>query len=155
MHLKREFRKLKASFLAAFAGIKLATVNERNFRIHICMLLYVLIFAWLGNVPTGRAAVLVLCIGLVLAAELINSAIELVCDVVSDKFDVALRAIKDMSAGAVLVLAIASAAAGLIIFLEPTVLKTVFDRLFAMPYIAGAIVASIPFAILFIIRKGD
>ncbi len=153
MRVKRELRKLSASFRAAFNGIGLAVKNERNFRIHICFIFYVLIFACLGSVPADRCAILVLCFGIVTAAELVNSAIELLGDTVTDRFDMALRAIKDMASGAVLMSALCSAVAGLVIFLAPDVLSKVFERLLAMPYIAGAIVLSLPVAVLFVVRR--
>lgn len=153
MRVSREFRRLSASFRAAFNGIGLAIKNERNFRIHICFIFYVLVFACLGSVPAGRFAILVLCFGVVTAAELVNSAIELLGDTVIDRFDMSLRAIKDMAAGAVLMSALCSAVAGLVIFLAPDVLLKIFERLFAMPYIAAVIALSLPVAVLFVIRR--
>lgn len=61
--------------------------------------------------------VVTLCIGLVLAAEAVNSAIEALADRVSPEYDEAIKRTKDLAAGAVLLLAIAVAITGLIIFL--------------------------------------
>ena len=61
--------------------------------------------------------VICLCIGLVLSAEAVNSAIEALADRVSPAYDEAIKRTKDLAAGAVLLLAIASAVVGLIIFL--------------------------------------
>ena len=148
-----ELKKLVSSFRAAFSGVGLAVKNERNFRIHICFIFYVLVFAWLGNVSASKCLVFIICFGMVTAAELINSAIELLCDTLSDRFDVAFRAIKDMSSGAVLMCAIASAAVGLLVFLNPVTFETVFKRLFDMPYVAAMLVLSVPIAVVFVIRR--
>ena len=56
-------------------------------------------------------------VGLVLSAEAVNSAIEALADRVSPAYDEAIKRTKDLAAGAVLLLAIASAVVGLIIFL--------------------------------------
>ena len=61
--------------------------------------------------------IICLCIGLVLSAEAVNSAIEALADRVSPAYDEAIKRTKDLAAGAVLLLAIASAVVGLIIFL--------------------------------------
>ncbi len=153
MHVGYEIKKLASSFRAAFSGIGLAIRNERNFRIHICFIFYVVVFAILGSVSLTKCAVIFACFGLVTAAELVNSAIELLCDAMSDRFDRAFRAIKDMAAGAVLMCAICAVVAGLLIFLEPLTFKLIFSRLFAMPYIAVAIVASVPLAVLFVVKR--
>ena len=89
-------RKRALSFKYAFHGIFLLISREHNAWIH-CF-----------------AAV---CIGLVLSAEAANSAIEALADRVSPAYDEAIKRTKDLAAGAVLLLAIASAVVGLIIFL--------------------------------------
>ena len=62
-------------------------------------------------------AVLVLCIGVVLAAEAFNSAIERIADYLTLERDDRIRDIKDLAAGAVLLCAIAAATVGCVIFL--------------------------------------
>ena len=58
----------------------------------------------------------ILCIGAVLAAEGVNSAIEALCDKVSPEYDEAIKHTKDLAAGAVLILAVMSIIVGLLIF---------------------------------------
>lgn len=57
----------------------------------------------------------ILCIGAVLAAEGVNSAIEALCDKVSPEYDEAIKHTKDLAAGAVLILAVMSIIVGLLI----------------------------------------
>lgn len=77
----------------------------RHYGGHFCR---TIIYGWI---------VICLCIGLVLSAEAVNSAIEALADRVSPAYDEAIKRTKDLAAGAVLLLAIASAVVGLIIFL--------------------------------------
>ena len=56
-------------------------------------------------------------IGLVLAAEAVNSAIEALADVVSPDYNEGIKRTKDLAAGAVLLLAMTAAMVGLIIFI--------------------------------------
>jgi len=70
----------------------------------------------------GKTSLLILCIGAVLAAEGVNSAIEALCDKVSPEYDEAIKHTKDLAAGAVLILAVMSVIVGLLIFV-PKVLS--------------------------------
>ena len=58
----------------------------------------------------------VIVIGAVLAAEAVNSALEAIADFVSPEYSEAIKRIKDLAAGAVLLMAIAAAIVGGIIF---------------------------------------
>ena len=71
---------------------------------------------WLG-LSTLEWSAVVLCIGAVLAAEGINSAIEALCDRVSPDYDEAIKHAKDLAVGAVLILATMSVVVGLLIFI--------------------------------------
>ena len=61
--------------------------------------------------------VVMLCIGTVITAELFNSAIERLVDLVSPEWNKIAGEVKDIAAGAVLVTAITAAIIGLIVFL--------------------------------------
>lgn len=131
----RRARKLMRSFASAARGVLSVIRTERNIRIHLCFLCYVLFFAWFGQVPSTQIPILFLCFGLVLAAELFNSAIERICDRVHPEFDRTIRAVKDIASGGVLVSAIMAALAGVWIFFSPAVLLPVLHKLFAQPVI--------------------
>jgi len=68
-------------------------------------------------VSRGEAISIVLSVGLVWLAELFNTAIEKLCDVVSKEYHPAIKFIKDVSAAAVLVSAITAFVTGAIVFL--------------------------------------
>ena len=60
---------------------------------------------------------IVVVIGMVLAAEAVNSSIEALADLVSPEYNEAIKRTKDLAAGAVLLVAIAAAVVGCIIFI--------------------------------------
>ncbi len=141
----RGFKKLLWSFQNAARGILSVVRSERNIRIHLCFLCYVLFFAWFGQVSEAQIPILILCFGLVLSAELFNSAIERICDKLCTEYDPIIRAVKDIASGAVLISAIMAAAAGIWIFFSPEVLFRVLQKLFAMPWVTLlGLLSSIP-----------
>jgi diacylglycerol kinase len=107
-----------ASFGFALRG--LATfVREPNARIQLAAAFAVAaLAAWL-RVPRTDAALLALAIGLVLAAEALNSALEALADRVAPDHHELVAMAKDLAAGAVLLAAIAAAAAGLLLLGPP------------------------------------
>lgn len=109
-------RKRLRSFRYAGHGIR-DLFREDNARIHAVVAVAVIATGmWLGLSFT-EWAIIALTIGAVLAAEAVNTALESLCDLVSPGFDEHIRRAKDLAAGAVLLLAIASIAVGLFIFL--------------------------------------
>lgn len=152
--MKGEFRKLHQSFCAAWCGISQVVRNERNFRIHITVMGYVLLFALLGRVSATQFAVLAVCFGIVLSAELFNTTIELLCDRIDPHYDMLLGKIKDLAAAAVLISALMAAVAGLAIFLSRAVLSAIIETLWSAPYLLILLLCTIPLALLFIFRFG-
>lgn len=105
------------SFKYAGRGIARLISREHNAWIHCFVAVCVVVAGlWLG-LSTLEWAAVVLCIGAVLAAEGINSAIEALCDRVSPDYDEAIKHAKDLAAGAVLILATMSVVVGLLIFI--------------------------------------
>ena len=83
---------------------------------HAVASLSVIVAGWCFNVTKQEWCLLSLSIGLVWAAEALNTAIEFVVDLASpEHHDLAGKA-KDVAAGSVLLAAIASAAVGMIVF---------------------------------------
>jgi diacylglycerol kinase (ATP) len=115
------------SFRPAWRGIEIASWKEPNFRIHLGAAATVTVVGIITRLPAMEFAILIVCMGGVMAAELINSALEHLCDIVEPDDHPAIRNIKDMSAGAVLIMAMASAIIGLIILL-PRILSYVTEN---------------------------
>ena len=154
MRLKDKKRGFLKGFCDAFSGIKTAVREERNLRVHICMMAYVVFFSIIGEVSKDTFLKFLILFGIVLSAEAFNSAIERLCDVVSEEFDLRIKSVKDISAGAVLVSAVSAASVGLFVFLSSDVLETVFGKFAAYPLLAVLFVISVPVAVLFIIKRG-
>ncbi|NLU51857.1 MAG: diacylglycerol kinase family protein [Clostridiaceae bacterium] len=112
-------QSLGQSFKNAFNGVRLAFLSERNFRIHMCATVLVIIAGIILNIDLVRWALLTLAIGLVLASELVNTSIERLSDMVMEEYSEKVRIVKDLGAGAVLVSAIISAVTGVLVFLGP------------------------------------
>ena len=93
--------------------------TQRNARIELAVALAVVLLGlWLG-LPARDWAVLWLTIGVVLAAEIINTVVEAMVDLVSPAYHDRAKHAKDAAAGAVLVLAITAVLVGLYILGPP------------------------------------
>ena len=104
------------SFLNAVRGIFLILKSERNFQIEImAFIINLFLIVFLKLEPTDAAIILIICFA-VLSAEILNTAIEKTCDLIQPNYDERIRFIKDISAAAVLLLAIASVFAGILVY---------------------------------------
>jgi len=106
-----------SSFKFAFSGINHIFKTERNFRIHLCISIVVLGILGLFKAPPIEWAVIILVIGLVISAEILNTAIEIMVDIYCPYFHPLAKISKDVGAGAVLFTAIISILIGFIIFI--------------------------------------
>ena len=111
-------RDLITSLEFAFTGILTAIKEERNMRKHAVTALIVILAGFVFGVSRIEWLFLLLSIFLVIAFEILNSAIENVVDLASHyHFDMLAKKAKDMAAGAVLVVSILAALIGLLIFI--------------------------------------
>lgn len=127
--MKRQLR----SFKNAFKGIAAAFITESHMRFHFVAAFFVLLFAYICEVTTAEWAILILTIGSVFAAELINTAIEETCDLYSTEQNPHIGKIKDIAAGAVLIASIAAVGVALFIFVFTGNLMYGFERLMRHP----------------------
>jgi undecaprenol kinase len=108
------------SFGFAFAGIRQAVLSSRNLKIHLLAALTVIFAGLIFQVSPFEWIILFILIGLVISAEIINSAIEETCNVYDEKLQLPYGTTKiprNMAAGAVLILATMAAIVGLAIFI--------------------------------------
>lgn len=119
-------RDLVASLEFAVTGLFTAFKEERNMKKHLVSAILVVIAGLLFQVNVTEWLFLILSISLVIAFEIINSAIENVVDLASDyHFSMLAKNAKDMAAGAVLFVSGFAVLVGLIIFV-PKILALVF-----------------------------
>ncbi len=114
-------KKRMQSFKYAFNGFRILLREESNAWIHVCITMCVLVAGFLFKISVSEWIVVVFCIGLVFALELLNSAIENMADFVSKEYHDLIKKTKDLAAGAVLVGAITAIIIGLIIFIPKVV----------------------------------
>ena len=110
-------KKLICSFGFAFKGIAHAAATQLNFRIHLAASVIAVLLGFLLRISAGEWLWIILCITLVTSAELFNSAIETLTDLVSPAYNEQAGRTKDMGAGAVVITAIFALITGIIIFL--------------------------------------
>ncbi len=111
-------RSLRASFNYALQGIVYALLTQRNMRIHVLLAGLVLTLAVLLRVTRVELLILLLTIGLVIAAELINTAIEAVVNLVTQEYHPIARDAKNVAAGAVFVSSVVSLCVAYVVFIE-------------------------------------
>ena len=109
------------SFKYAFEGILEAFKTERNLKIHVIIMILVIIFGVILNISKTEWIICILLFGAVISSELFNTAIETTVDLITMEKNPKAKLAKDVSAGAVLVMAIVSAIIGLMIFLPKIV----------------------------------
>jgi len=105
------------SFIYAFKGLALTIRYEPNARIHIAAGILAVILGMLFRINLLEWALIIICIGSVITAEIINTAIERLADIISIQKNEKIGEVKDISAGAVLVTALVALTTGSIIFL--------------------------------------
>ena len=111
-----EGKKLLRAFGYAFRGIGWAIRTQRNLRIHLVAAVYVLLFGWIMGISAVHLCLELLCCMLVISLELVNSALERICDGITTERKPWIRDAKDASAGAVLIAAMGSVVLALVIF---------------------------------------
>lgn len=112
---------LYKSFGYAFEGIAAVIRKERNMKIHCCAMIMVVMAGTILQIPIWKWCICFCLFGLVMALEMVNTAVEAVVDLVTEERKPLAKLAKDAAAGAVLIAAIMSAIAGVILFLPEAV----------------------------------
>ncbi len=110
------FKKLIYSFKNGFRGLKVGCV-ENNFRIMITIGFLALLGVIYFPLEKWESVLIIFLIGSVISIELVNSQFERVLDIVKPTYDKKVKNVKDISAGAVLVISLTALVIGLIIFI--------------------------------------
>ena len=109
--------RLIKSFAFALNGIKACFSKEPNFKIHTGIAIGVVASGIFFQISLTEWVLMLICMGFVLCMEMINTAIEQLCNIVYNQPHPGIKIIKDISAGAVLVSAIVAAICGVIVFI--------------------------------------
>lgn len=150
-----EIRRLLKSFYYAGSGILHCIKNERNLRIHLTFITYMfgilLSTDWFVLTRTDYA-VLAVVSALVVAAEIINTAVENAVNLASEEHTEYGRIAKDAAAGAVLAAALFAVITGLIIMLQPDAFRAMYAYFTGNPLMLIIFILSLVPALLFVFR---
>ncbi len=114
---KFSWKKRGKAFVYAWQGFKALLRYEHNARIHLVAAILAVIAGILLGISPLEWCVVVMCIGLVIAAEALNSAVEALADKISPGYDSLIGRAKDLGATAVTLLAIVAVVVGCIVYI--------------------------------------
>lgn len=106
----------RRSFLFAIQGFRTAIRTERNIKVMLAGGTLAIVAGFIVRLDLLSWAIVLLCCGVVVAAELLNTAIETVVDLVSPEYHPLAGRAKDISAGAVWALCVIVALVGVLVF---------------------------------------
>jgi diacylglycerol kinase len=110
--------------MCALNGIRITFKSERNFKIHIAVMVIAIVVGVYLDISLPAWGLVIFAIALVLVAELFNTAVERIGDELAHgKQSPAVKKMKDISAAAVLMAALAALAIGVIFLLVPFIQK--------------------------------
>lgn len=115
--MKRLFLKHTISFNNAFAGLAWAIRTQPNFRVHLALSAIAILSAVYFRITRIEWTIIVFTIVLGLVAELVNTAIESMTDLITREWRQQAKVAKDVSAGMMLTVAVGAVIVALFIFL--------------------------------------
>jgi len=114
----RQSSTLLSSFNYAFQGLVYVFSRQRNMRVHVSVAVLVLLGSLFFDLTRTELLAVFFAIVLVFIAEMLNTAIEAVVDMVTSSFDPKAKIAKDVAAGAVLVAAVNSLVVAYLVFAD-------------------------------------
>lgn len=147
-------RKWIVSANHAIEGILHAAKTQRHMRYHLYAAMLLLIVSFVLGVSGTEFVVLITLSVLVISVEMLNTAVEIITDILFKEYDQRAKIIKDTAAGAVLITALGAALVGYIILFKP--IRKYFDSGLSVAKHTGAdvaVVALLAVLILVVITK--
>ncbi len=117
MFFNTDNMKLLKAFKHALEGVYTFFSADTNGKIELCIAGIAIATGFVLHISNTEWIAVMLCIAMVISLEMINASIEKLCDLVEPTVHPAIKMIKDIAAGAVLVSAVVSLIIGIIIFL--------------------------------------
>ena len=111
-----KIKRLAKSFFYSFRGLKKVFFEEQNFKIQLIAAGLVFVLGIYFGITTLEWIAIVLVSGMVLIAEIINSAIERITDALKPRLDNYVKEIKDIMSGAVMLASIIAIIIGILVF---------------------------------------
>jgi len=113
--MRNILRQHHISFQHAFAGLWWALTSQPNFRIHIALSIIVLFLSAYVHISTLEWTIIVFTIMFGLSAEMINTSLEAMTDLITKEWREEAKIAKDVAAGMMLTVAIGAVAVGLLV----------------------------------------
>ena len=139
--MKKMLSKQIHSFYYAIRGLLSVFVTEAHMRFHLVAAVYVVYFFekfYIDTMGSAYITVLILTISCVMVSEVVNTAIERLCDTVTKEYNENIKFTKDVAAGAVLLFSIAAVRIACYTFIKPDIISGVI-----IPYFLSNITALI------------
>ncbi|MCM8772032.1 MAG: diacylglycerol kinase [Candidatus Omnitrophica bacterium] len=156
---KKRNHSLLESFNSAFNGLFFVFKNERNFKIHVLISIFVIFFSLFWHIPIAEFLIILLFISLVMVCEIINTAMEFLSEHIENDKIYIVKIIKDISASAVLVSSIFAFIGGYLIFIKyfPEGFRNIFENIrnssWHLTFIILIIVSGLSILLKFITEK--
>lgn len=144
-------KKQLLSFKFALCGVWNTIKNESHMRFHITAAFYVVLFSLFYNFSAVQWAILIILMGLVMALEVLNTCIEELCDLYTDRYEPLVKLIKDGAAGAVLVMSAAAAVVAVIFFWNIDIISSIITFFATNILLLVLLVMSTVLAVIFVL----
>jgi len=105
------------TFINAFNGMQFFFKTERNGKVQAAVSIFVLLAGFYLKISSVEWIIVVICVAVVIALEMVNTALEHLCNMIQSEYHTVIKIIKDVAAGAVFFVSIISILVGAIIFL--------------------------------------
>lgn len=112
------YRSWKRKFSDAYHGLQQSVQHQSSYQVHFFFTIAVCIVAFLLGLDVIRWSLLIICISMVLAGEMINTSIEEVAKAITDRYNLHIKRALNIASGAILILSIGAACVGVLIFGE-------------------------------------
>ena len=108
---------VKQTFLNSLNGVRCYAKDGKSIILYLVGVILEILFAILFNVNGLEWILIIVMLGIILSVELLNTAIEAVCDAVSKEFNPYIKIAKDCGSGATFVVSTVTVILNLIIFI--------------------------------------
>lgn len=142
----KEFYK----FVVAVNGIFHAIREEKHMRFHLVACFYVFLFGNLFRLNSFQWCVIAVTVSLVIVSEMINTAVENLCDLYTKSYNDKIKVIKDIASGGVLISAVFSLLIGFFIFGNLDKIKFVLGFYLSSPLAVASLIVTAVISIVFI-----
>ena len=143
-------KKQILSFKYAFCGVLKAIESESHMRFHMVAGFYVLLFSFFYKFSPTQWSLLVILIASIMVLEVVNTCIEEVCNLISEEYHPLIKVIKDMAAGAVLIMSIAAVVVAVLFFVKVDVIFGIINFFLSNIIYLILLIISAVFSVIFV-----